>query len=84
MNADALPATPVVPTHLAVIMDGNGRWAAARGWPRIRGHEEGAKAVSKIVRRWSWACERSRSTARQRTGTVEDEVDGLMGPSRRT
>ncbi|MBA4387751.1 MAG: hypothetical protein C0404_07205 [Verrucomicrobia bacterium] len=34
-----------VPRHVAVIMDGNGRWAKARGLSRIRGHEEGAKSV---------------------------------------
>jgi len=35
--------------HVALIMDGNGRWAAARGWPRLAGHREGAKAVRRIV-----------------------------------
>jgi undecaprenyl diphosphate synthase len=39
-----------IPKHLAVIMDGNGRWAAARGLPRIQGHTEGAKSVSEVVR----------------------------------
>jgi undecaprenyl diphosphate synthase len=34
-----------VPRHIAIIMDGNGRWAKQRGLPRIKGHEEGAKAV---------------------------------------
>jgi undecaprenyl diphosphate synthase len=40
-------ATPGV--HAALIMDGNGRWAAARGWPRLAGHREGAKMVRRIV-----------------------------------
>src|ERR1700750_277417 len=35
--------------HLAVIMDGNGRWANARGLPRVAGHRQGAKAVRRIV-----------------------------------
>jgi undecaprenyl diphosphate synthase len=35
--------------HLAVIMDGNGRWAKARGLPRTAGHREGAKAVQRTV-----------------------------------
>ena len=39
-----------VPRHLAVIMDGNGRWAQARGWPRIKGHAEGANSVREVVR----------------------------------
>ena len=37
------------PYHVAVIMDGNGRWAAARGIPRIFGHQAGADAVRRIV-----------------------------------
>jgi undecaprenyl diphosphate synthase len=35
--------------HLAVIMDGNGRWASRRGLPRVAGHREGAKAVRRVV-----------------------------------
>ena len=35
--------------HIAVIMDGNGRWAKARGLPRTAGHREGAKAVQRTV-----------------------------------
>jgi undecaprenyl diphosphate synthase len=38
------------PRHVAVIMDGNGRWAESRGLPRIRGHEEGAESVRAITR----------------------------------
>ena len=34
-----------VPRHVAIIMDGNGRWAKGRGWARIRGHEAGADSV---------------------------------------
>lgn len=35
--------------HVAVIMDGNGRWATARGMPRVAGHRAGAKAVRRVV-----------------------------------
>src|SRR5579884_2104398 len=35
--------------HVAIIMDGNGRWAARRGLPRTAGHVQGAKAVRRIV-----------------------------------
>lgn len=35
--------------HVAVIMDGNGRWANARGLPRVAGHREGARVVRRIV-----------------------------------
>ena len=38
-----------VPLHVAIIMDGNGRWATARGLPRVAGHREGAKAVRRTV-----------------------------------
>ncbi len=37
-----------VPRHVAIIMDGNGRWAARRGWPRTRGHAEGLKRVEEV------------------------------------
>src|SRR5947209_6305785 len=36
------------PKHIAIIMDGNGRWAAKRGLPRIFGHREGARNVKRI------------------------------------
>lgn len=38
------------PAHVAIIMDGNGRWAQLRGRPRLFGHHEGAKRVKEIVR----------------------------------
>jgi undecaprenyl diphosphate synthase len=41
-----LPAPPV---HVAIIMDGNGRWAAARHLPKIAGHREGARAVRRTI-----------------------------------
>lgn len=39
----------VLPSHVAIIMDGNGRWAHARGLPRVEGHRAGAKTVRRIV-----------------------------------
>ncbi len=39
-----------LPRHVAIIMDGNGRWAKKRGMNRVRGHEEGAESVRTIVR----------------------------------
>ena len=41
------------PLHVAVIMDGNGRWAEARGLPRVAGHREGTRAVRAVVRGWN-------------------------------
>ncbi|MEO4053490.1 isoprenyl transferase [Solibacillus sp. CAU 1738] len=43
-----------VPSHIAIIMDGNGRWAKKRAMPRIAGHHEGMKTVRKITR---YACD---------------------------
>lgn len=40
----------VVPRHVAIIMDGNGRWAAARGLPRGEGHRRGVEALRRTVR----------------------------------
>lgn len=48
-DSSALPA-PKVPCHVAIIMDGNGRWAKARHLPRVMGHRAGVAAVRKIVR----------------------------------
>ena len=46
--SDATAPRPV-PRHIAIIMDGNGRWAKARGLPRIAGHRRGAEAARRTV-----------------------------------
>ena len=43
------PAARKTPRHIAIIMDGNGRWAKERGLPRIKGHEQGAATVRAIT-----------------------------------
>ena len=48
--SDATGEATHVPTHVAVIMDGNGRWAQARGLPRTEGHRRGMETVRRIVR----------------------------------
>jgi undecaprenyl diphosphate synthase len=46
----AAPVSPrFLPRHVAIIMDGNGRWAKARGLPRIAGHRRGAEAVRRTI-----------------------------------
>jgi undecaprenyl diphosphate synthase len=40
-----------IPKHVAIIMDGNGRWAEARGLPKFQGHDAGMKAMKEIVKR---------------------------------
>ena len=49
MSPDSAPPQ-ALPRHIAIIMDGNGRWAQARGLPRIAGHRQGAEAVRRTVR----------------------------------
>jgi undecaprenyl diphosphate synthase len=39
-----------IPVHVAIIMDGNGRWASQRGLPRIAGHSAGAKSVEEVIK----------------------------------
>jgi undecaprenyl diphosphate synthase len=43
-------AGDIVPTHVAIIMDGNGRWAAQRGLPRVEGHRRGVEAIRRAVK----------------------------------
>ena len=49
-STQAVPDAPRVPRHIAVIMDGNGRWAKKRFLPRIAGHKRGVEAVRACVR----------------------------------
>ena len=49
MSAPGDLPTQRLPRHIAIIMDGNGRWAVRRGLERIRGHEQGATTVQRIV-----------------------------------
>ena len=75
-NADAPPR------HVAIIMDGNGRWAKNRGWPRLVGHRRGAERVKQIVRACpdlgvNWLTVYAFSTENWKRST--EEVLGLMG-----
>jgi undecaprenyl diphosphate synthase len=70
-----------LPEHIAIIMDGNGRWAKQRGKPRIFGHREGAESVRAILD----TCARLRIKAvtlyafsTENWKRPEDEVSGLM------
>jgi len=46
----SVPSAFDVPRHVAIIMDGNGRWAAARGLPRVEGHRRGVEALRRTIR----------------------------------
>jgi len=47
---EPLPKGTIIPNHIAIILDGNGRWARSRGLPVTKGHEKGAEALKKIIR----------------------------------
>jgi len=70
-----------VPTHVAVIMDGNGRWAAGRGLPRLAGHRAGTENLRRIIR----ACVEFGikyltiyAFSTENWGRPQEEVDGLL------
>ncbi len=74
-------STPAIPKHLAVIMDGNGRWAQRRRRPRIIGHRAGARAVATCI---DFCLERGIGAltlfafSSENWGRPDDEVGGLM------
>ncbi|GIT50716.1 MAG: hypothetical protein Ct9H300mP15_09290 [Gemmatimonadota bacterium] len=48
-SLDKIRLTSAVPNHVAIIMDGNGRWAKQKGLPRQVGHREGMKSVRETI-----------------------------------
>lgn len=70
-----------LPRHIAIIMDGNGRWAQQRDLPRIAGHRNGSEAVREIVTqcaRLGLECLTLYSFSAENWKRPKDEVDGLM------
>jgi undecaprenyl diphosphate synthase len=70
-----------LPRHLAIIMDGNGRWARERKLPRIEGHRHAATAVREVVTecaRLGLRCLTLYSFSQENWRRPADEVDGLM------
>ncbi len=70
-----------IPTHVAIIMDGNGRWAQSRGLPRLMGHREGTENIRRVLR----ACVEYGikvltiyAFSTENWGRPDDEVRGLM------
>ncbi|MEO1956867.1 MAG: undecaprenyl diphosphate synthase family protein, partial [Methylophilaceae bacterium] len=49
-SSKAVPTAGGLPTHIAIIMDGNGRWARKRFLPRIAGHKRGVEVVRDVVK----------------------------------
>ena len=71
-----------VPRHVAIIMDGNGRWAQARGLPRVAGHREGAEAARRALRAAGEAgveCLTLYAFSSENWRRPEDEINDLMG-----
>lgn len=81
MNSDAPQLNKKIPAHVAIIMDGNGRWAQRRGLPRLKGHEQGAESVRAVLRAMREAGVRYLTLYAFSTENwvrPKDEVDGLM------
>jgi undecaprenyl diphosphate synthase len=71
-----------LPRHVAIIMDGNGRWAQQRGLPRVAGHQQGAESVRDIVRASREIGIKALTLfafSEQNWDRPEDEVEALMG-----
>ncbi len=85
-EAAATGGGPAVPRHVAIIMDGNGRWAARRGLPRFEGHRRGVEAVRRTVRasiELGIACLTIYSFSTENWSRPAAEVAELMGLIRR-
>ena len=70
------------PRHVAIIMDGNGRWAKARGLPRAAGHRQGAEAARKVLRAAGEAgveCLTLYAFSSENWRRPQDEINDLMG-----
>jgi undecaprenyl diphosphate synthase len=82
-NSQPIAVEPLtrLPTHVAIIMDGNGRWAAKRGLPRFVGHQAGTENLRRVIR----ACVEFGvkyltiyAFSTENWGRPKEEVDGLM------
>jgi undecaprenyl diphosphate synthase len=76
-----IPELEKVPAHVAIIMDGNGRWAKERGLPRLKGHEEGAQSVMAVLRAARTAGVKYLTLyafSTENWKRPKEEVDGLM------
>jgi len=49
-STSIIPDAPAVPNHIAIIMDGNGRWAKQRFMPRVAGHQRGVEALREVIK----------------------------------
>ncbi|WP_274952538.1 isoprenyl transferase [Angelakisella massiliensis] len=85
-TAPTPPSRELLPRHIGIIMDGNGRWAAKRGLPRNMGHQEGAKTFGKIIRyarTLGIGAVTAYAFSTENWKRPKDEVDALMSLLRR-
>lgn len=78
----SVPSLLPVPAHVAIIMDGNGRWAKQRGLPRLEGHRRGVESVRRVVdaaRELGIRYLTLYAFSVENWRRPEDEVGGLMG-----
>ena len=76
------PDNRIIPAHVGIIMDGNGRWARERGLPRTSGHKEGLETAKRIVAHASdsgISCLSLYAFSTENWRRAEDEVNFLMG-----
>ncbi len=81
VSKDNLIFQESIPTHIAIIMDGNGRWALARGLPRLEGHRAGTENLRRVIK----ACVEFGikyltiyAFSTENWGRPQEEVQGLM------
>ena len=80
--APALPPPEALPRHVAIIMDGNGRWATSRGLPRSAGHAAGTEALRDIIRAsddWGIGALSLYAFSTENWSRSKEEVAALMG-----
>ena len=68
-----------VPKHIAIIMDGNGRWAIKKGLPRSFGHNKGVSVLKEIIKSLKTICETLTVYAFQQELVEPAKVDFLIG-----
>lgn len=86
MPASAAQRGPTVPRHVAIVMDGNGRWAKRRHLPRALGHQRGVEAVRELVRSLKDTrieCLTLYAFSSENWKRDDDEVDDLMNLMRK-
>ena len=70
-----------IPVHLAIVLDGNGRWAKEKGWPRLMGHRSGLRnleATTKLIKKYGIRYFSAYAFSTENWNRSQKEIDGLM------